>query len=86
MGATTLYNFKTKLLDFTPTLDTNAYAQHDILFDFTALTLGEGGSATRPIKGTINNFTLLDKDHWDSLVFKELFHLLQQNPCVQVYE
>ena len=62
MGATTLYNFKTKVLDFTPTLDTNAYAQHDILFDFTALTLGEGGSAPRPIKGTINNFTLLDKD------------------------
>tara|TARA_R100000808_G_scaffold4044_1_gene13563 strand:- start:1275 stop:1763 length:489 start_codon:yes stop_codon:yes gene_type:complete len=62
MGATTLYNFKTKVLDHTPTINTAEYAQHDILFDFEAVTLGEGGSATRPISGTINNFILTDKD------------------------
>ena len=62
MGATTLYNFRTKVLDYTPTLDTNAYAQNDILFDFEALTLGEGGSSSSPVKGTINTFVLLDKD------------------------
>jgi len=62
MGASTIYNFRTKVLDYTPTLDTNAYAQGDILFDFEALTLGEGGSASNPIKGTINTFVLLDKD------------------------
>ena len=52
----------TLVLDHTPTLDTNAYAQHDILFDFEALTLNAGASEARPVRGTINNFTLLDKD------------------------
>ena len=57
-----LTNFITLVLDHTPTLDTSAYAQHDILFDFEALTLNAGASEARPVRGTINNFILLDKD------------------------
>ncbi len=45
-------------MDVTPTLDTNAYAQNDVLFNFTAVDLGQGS----PVRGTLNAFTLLDKD------------------------
>ena len=62
MATQRITNFMTLVLDHTPTLDTNAYAQNDILFDFAALTLGAGASEARPVRGTINNFALLDKD------------------------
>ena len=58
MGAQTIYNFRSVAVDFTPTLDTNAYAQNDILFDLQAAALGQGDR----VKGTINGFTLIDKD------------------------
>lgn len=58
MGAQTLSNFKSLVVDVTPTLDTNAYAQNDVLFDFTEVALGQGDQ----VKGTINGFSLLDKD------------------------
>lgn len=58
MGASTIYNFRSVVVDFTPTLDTSAYAQNDVLFDFQEVALGQGNGA----KGTINGFTLLDKD------------------------
>ena len=45
-------------MDVTPTLDTNAYAQNDVLFNFTAVDLGQGS----PVRGTLNAFTFLDKD------------------------
>ena len=62
MATQRITNFMTLVLDHTPTCDTNAYAQNDILFNFEALTLGAGASAARPVRGTINNFALLDKD------------------------
>ena len=62
MATQRITNFITLVLDHTPTLDTNAYAQNDILFDFEALTLNAGASEARPVRGTINNFALLDKD------------------------
>ncbi len=61
MGAQTIYNFKSHVVDFTPTLDTNPYAQHDVLFDFQEVTI-PALSSTNPLRGTINNITLLDKD------------------------
>jgi hypothetical protein len=62
MATQRITNFMTLTLSHTPTLDTSAYAQNDVLFDFEALTLGAGGSQARPVRGTINNFILLDKD------------------------
>ena len=59
MATQRITNFITLVLDHTPTLDTNAYAQHDILFDFESVALSAGASAARPVRGTINNFTLL---------------------------
>ena len=62
MATQRISNFMTLVLDHTPTLDTSAYAQHDVLFNFAAVTLGAGASEARPVRGTINNFALLDKD------------------------
>ena len=62
MATQRITNFMTLVLDHTPTCDTSAYAQNDVLFNFGALTLGAGVSAARPVRGTINNFALLDKD------------------------
>ena len=45
-------------MDVTPTLDTNAYAQNDVLFNFTAVDLGQGS----PVRGPLPAFTFLDKD------------------------
>jgi len=60
-GSASLYNFKSHIVDFTPTLDTNEYAQNDVLFDFQAVTI-PALSQKNPLRGTINNITLLDKD------------------------
>ena len=54
MGATTLYNFRTKQLDWTPTLNTDTHAAGDVVAAFEAVALNEGGSDTRPLRGTIN--------------------------------
>jgi len=62
MATNRITNFMTLVLEHTPTLDTGAYAQHDVLFNFEAITLGAGASPARPVRGTINNFVLLDKD------------------------
>ena len=58
MGSATIYNFRSVVVDVTPVLTTGAYAQNDVLFDFTDVDLGQGS----PVRGTINAFTLLDKD------------------------
>ena len=58
MGSATIYNFRSVVVDVTPILSTGAYAQNDVLFDFTDVDLGQGS----PVRGTINAFTLLDKD------------------------
>ena len=62
MATQRISNFMTLVLDHTPTCDTSAYAQHDVLFNLEAVTLGAGASEARPVRGTINNFVLLDKD------------------------
>ena len=62
MATQRITNFMTLVLDHTPTLDTSAYAQNDVLFNFEALTLNAGASEARPVRGTVNNFILLDKD------------------------
>ena len=53
-----ILNFRSVVVDVTPVLSTGAYAQNDVLFDFTDVDLGQGS----PVRGTINAFTLLDKD------------------------
>tara|TARA_R100000808_G_scaffold18757_1_gene41025 strand:+ start:18 stop:506 length:489 start_codon:yes stop_codon:yes gene_type:complete len=62
MGATTLYNFRTKVVDVTLTNATANYAVGDVLVETQEISLGEGGSATRPLRGTINNLMLIDKN------------------------
>ena len=62
MATQRITNFMTLVLDYTPTFDTSAYAQNDVLFNFGAVTLNAGASAARPVRGTVNNFALLDKD------------------------
>ena len=57
MATQRISNFMTLVLDHTPTCDTSAYAQHDVLFNLEAVTL-----EARPVRGTINNFVLFDKD------------------------
>ena len=54
MGATTLYNFRTKVLDWTPTIDVTAHSAGDVVKAFEEVALNEGGSSSRPLKGTIN--------------------------------
>ena len=54
MGATTLYNFRTKQLDWTPSINADAHSAGDVVAAFETVTLNEGGSSTSPLKGTIN--------------------------------
>ena len=61
MATQRINNFMTLVLDHTPTCDTSAYAQNDVLFNFEAVSLNAGASEARPISGTINNLILTDK-------------------------
>ena len=54
MGSTSIYNFRTKVLDWAPSLNTDTHAAGDVVAAFEEVALGEGGSATRPLRGTIN--------------------------------
>lgn len=57
-------NFKDVVVSVTPTLDTNAYASGDTLFDTTkvqVLTAAPTGSAARGLRGRIASVTVLDK-------------------------
>ena len=54
MGATSIYNFRTKQLDWTPGINVDAHSAGDVVAAFEEVALGEGGSATRPLRGTIN--------------------------------
>jgi hypothetical protein len=54
-------NFRTKVLDVTLTNATSAnYATGDVLVETQEIDLG--GSSSFPTRGTINNFTLIDKN------------------------
>ena len=52
-------NFRTKIVRFTPVVDTNAYAANDVLFDSTAVSLSS--STFGPARGTILSASILDR-------------------------
>ena len=51
-------NFRTKIVRFTPVVDTNAYDAGDVLFETTAVPLTSNTSAAR---GTILSASILDR-------------------------
>lgn len=51
-------NFRTKIVRFTPVVDTSAYAAGDVLFDTTAVSLSSNTGAAR---GTILSASILDR-------------------------
>lgn len=59
-------NFRTVIVDLIPALDTFAYAAGDVLFDRTALDIGNyanpGQNAAQKIRGRILSVGVLDKD------------------------
>lgn len=55
-----LGNFRTKIVRFTPVVDTAVYAAGDVLFDSTAVTLSNDTSAAA--RGTILSASIIDRD------------------------
>lgn len=55
-----LGNFRTKIVRFTPTVDTSAYAANDVLFDTTAVTISNDSSAAA--RGAVLSASILDRD------------------------
>lgn len=53
-------NFRTKIIRFTPTVDTSAYAAGDVLFNTTAVTISN--NATQAARGTILTASIVDRD------------------------
>lgn len=53
-------NFRTKIVRFTPVVDTNAYAANDVLFDSTAVSLSSNTSGAA--RGTILSASIIDRD------------------------
>ena len=53
-------NFRTKIVRFTPVVDTSAYAANDVLFDTTAVTISS--NATAGARGAILSASILDRD------------------------
>jgi hypothetical protein len=56
---TNITNFRTKIVRFTPVVDTSAYAANDVLFDSTAVLLSSNSSAGA--RGTILSASILDR-------------------------
>lgn len=54
-----LSNFRSKVVRFTPTVDTSAYASGDVLFDRTAVTISATSGECR---GTILSASIVDRD------------------------
>ena len=54
-----LSNFRSKVVRFTPTLDTSAYAGGDVLFDRTAVAVSNSNVNAR---GTILSASIVDRD------------------------
>ena len=52
-------NFRTKIVRFTPVVDTSAYAAGDVLFDTTAVSLSSSTSGAA--RGTILSASILDR-------------------------
>jgi len=55
-----LTNFRTKIVRFTPVVDTAVYAAGDVLFDTTAVTLSD--NTTAGARGTILTASIIDRD------------------------
>ena len=55
-----LTNFRTKIVRFTPVVDTSAYAAGDVLFDTTAVSLSN--NTTAGARGTILTASIIDRD------------------------
>ena len=55
-----LTNFRTKIVRFTPVVDTNAYAAGDVLFDTTSVSLSN--NTTAGARGTILTASIIDRD------------------------
>jgi len=53
-------NFRTKIVRFTPVVDTSAYAAGDVLFDSTAVTISS--NATAGARGSILTASIIDRD------------------------
>jgi hypothetical protein len=53
-------NFRTKIVRFTPVVDTAAYAAGDVLFDTTAVSVSDNTSAGA--RGTILTASIIDRD------------------------
>lgn len=53
-------NFRTKIVRFTPVVDTAAYAAGDVLFDSTAVTISS--NATAGARGSILTASIIDRD------------------------
>lgn len=53
-------NFRTKIVRFTPTVDTAVYASGDILFNTTAVTISS--NASQAARGTILTASIVDRD------------------------
>jgi hypothetical protein len=58
-GGILITNFRTKIVRFTPVVDTSAYAAGDVLFNTTAVTVADTAAATR---GTILSASIVDRD------------------------
>lgn len=57
---TVINNFNTRIVRFTPTVDTSAYASGDVLFNATAVTVSN--SANVAARGTILTASIVDRD------------------------
>jgi hypothetical protein len=55
-----LTNFRTRIVRFTPVVDTSAYAAGDVLFDTTAVSVSDNTSAGA--RGTILTASIIDRD------------------------
>jgi hypothetical protein len=55
-----LTNFRTRIVRFTPVVDTSAYAANDVLFDTTAVSLSN--NTTAGARGTILTASIIDRD------------------------
>jgi hypothetical protein len=56
---TTINNFRTRIVRFTPVVDTAAYGSGDVLFNTTAVAVGDAVATTR---GTILSASVIDRD------------------------
>jgi len=58
-GSTNITNFRSKIVNFTPVVDTSAYAANDVLFDTITVSLSSNSSAGA--RGTILSAAILDR-------------------------